>query len=106
MLSASPMGTDGAWPAEPVRDVLDLFRSKPMIDGFEVGKSNRRGVTTRGLRDGGVLERDEAANYRAWAKAVSYEHPHTAKALDHLADRYQWQAQLQDEDAERLDWEA
>ena len=35
MLSASPMGTDGAWPAEPVRDVLDLFRSERMIEGFE-----------------------------------------------------------------------
>jgi hypothetical protein len=106
MLSASPMGTDGAWPAEPVRDVLDLFRSKRMIEGFEVGKANRRGVTTRMPRDGGGLERNEAANYRAWAKAVSYEHPHTAKALDHLAERYEWEAGRHDEDAERLDWEA
>lgn len=106
MLSASPMGTDGAWPAEPVRDVLDLFRSKPMIEGFAVGKANRRGVTTRAPRDGGALERDEASKYRAWAKAVSYEHPHTAKALDHLADRYEWEARRHDEDAERLDWEA
>jgi transcriptional regulator with XRE-family HTH domain len=106
MLSASPMGADGAWPAEPVRDVLDLFRSKRMLEGFEVGKANRRGVTTRMPRDGGGLERDEAANYRAWAKAVSYEHPHTAKALDHLAERYEWEARRHDEDAERLDWEA
>jgi hypothetical protein len=34
MLSASPLGTDGNWPAEGVRDVLDLFRSKSMIDGL------------------------------------------------------------------------
>lgn len=106
MLSASPMGADGVWPAEPVRDVLDLFRSKAMIKRFQVGKSNRRGVTTRMPRDGGVLERHEAANYRAWAKAVSYEHPHTAKALDQLAERYEWFAQQHDEDTERLDWEA
>ena len=106
MLSASPMGADGAWPAEPVRDALDLFRSKPMIEGFQVGKSNRRGVTTRMPRDGGELEHREAASYRAWAKAVGYEHPHTAKALDGLADRYEWEAQRHDEDAERLDWEA
>jgi hypothetical protein len=106
MLSASPLGTDGAWPAEPVRDVLDLFRSKPMIDGFRVGKVNRRGVTTRMPRDGGSLERQEAANYRTWAKVVIYEHPHTAKALDHLAEMYERDAQQHDEDAERLDWEA
>ena len=32
MLSASPKGLDGNWPAEPVREVIDLFRSKPMIE--------------------------------------------------------------------------
>lgn len=106
MLSASPMGSDGNWPAEPIREVIDLFRSKPMIEGFRIGKSNRRGVTTRRPRDGGELERQEAAKYRAWAKAIAYTHPHTAKALDMLADRYDWEARLNDEDAERLDWKA
>ena len=105
MLSASPMGADGNWPAEPVREVIDLFRSKSMIEGFEIGRGNRRGVTTRMPRDGGELERQEAAKYRAWAKAISYEYPHTAKALDRLADRYEWEAKRHDEDAERLDWE-
>jgi hypothetical protein len=46
-----------------------------MIGGFEAAKSNRRGVTTRMPRDGGALERDEAAKDRARAKAVRYEHP-------------------------------
>lgn len=106
MLSASPMGADGIWPAEPVREVIDLFRSKPMIKGFQVGKRNRRGVTSRAPRDGGGLEREESAKYRAWAKAIAYDHPHTAKALDSLADQYDWEARQHDEDAERLDWEA
>jgi hypothetical protein len=106
MLSASPMGLDGNWPAEPVREVIDLFRSKPMIEGFQIGKSNRRGVTTRGPRDGGDLERQEAAKYRRWAKAIAYDQPHTAKALDALADRYDDDARRHDERAERLDWES
>ncbi|MDZ4319731.1 MAG: hypothetical protein U1A07_12990, partial [Phenylobacterium sp.] len=106
MLSASPVGADGNWPAEPVREVLDLFRSKPMLDGFAVGKSNRRGVHTRSPRDGGGQERDLSAQYRGWAKAIRFEHPHTAKALDALAEQYDWEAQRHDEDAERLDWEA
>jgi hypothetical protein len=53
MLSASPMGSDGNWPAEAVREVIDLFRSKAMIEGFQIGKSNRRGVTTRMPGSGG-----------------------------------------------------
>lgn len=105
MLSASPNGADDNWPAEAVRDVLDLFRSKPMITGFIIGKRNRRGVTTRMPGDGGNLEREEAAKYRAWSKALAYEHPHTAKALDSLAEAYERDAQRHDEDAERLDWE-
>ena len=105
MLSASPVGSDGIWPAEAVRDVIDLFRSKPMIEGFWVGKSNRRGVTTRMPHDGGELERNEAAKYRKWAATVVYDHPHTAKALDTLAESYEHQAHRHDEDAERLDWE-
>jgi transcriptional regulator with XRE-family HTH domain len=105
ILSASPMGIDGAWPAEPVRDALDFFRSKVMLEGFEVGKANRRGVTTRMPRDGGALERHEAAKYRAWAKVVSYEHPYTARVLDRLAEQYEREAKQQDEDAERLDWQ-
>lgn len=104
MLSASPVGGDGNWPAEAVRDVIDLFRSKPMIEGFCVGRCNRRGATTRLPRDGGRLERQESEKYRSWAKAVAYDHPHTAKALDSIADRYEDQARRYDEDAERLDW--
>lgn len=104
MLSASPDGVDGNWPAEAVRDALDLFRSKPMLEGFRVGKANRRGVTTRMPGDGGEQERVLAAQYRAWAKAIAFEHPHTAKALDELAESYEWDAKREDESAERRDW--
>lgn len=104
MLSASALGLDGNWPAEPVRDVIDLFRSKPMVEGFRIEKSNRRGVTVREPREGGNLERQEAANYRKWAKAIGLEHPHTAKALGLLADSYEEDALRHDEDAKRMDW--
>ncbi|MDD2677107.1 MAG: hypothetical protein PHP75_06535 [Methylacidiphilaceae bacterium] len=106
MLSASPMGADGAWPAEPVREALDLFRSKPMLEGFRMGKLNRWGATFRAPGDGGDPERCEAAKYRGWAKTIAFEHPHTAKALNNLADDYERQAERLDEVTERRDWEA
>jgi transcriptional regulator with XRE-family HTH domain len=105
VLSASPVGKDGNWPAEPVRDALDLFRSKEMLRGFWIGKRNRRGVTTRAYGAGGDLERAEAATYRRYADALAYEYPHTAKALSTLADTYEEDAQRQDEDVARLDWQ-
>lgn len=106
MLSASPLGADGNWPHEAVRDAIDLFRSKPMIDGFVVGRRNRRGVTVRAPRDGGILERQEAAKYRRWTKAISFDHPQTAKALEELADEYESESHRHDEDAERRDWDS
>jgi transcriptional regulator with XRE-family HTH domain len=106
MLSAAPAGADGVWPAEPIREVLDLYRSKPMLDGFKIGKRNRRGVTRRLPRDGGALERGEAAQYRGWAKAIAVDYPYTSKALDQIAETYEWEAARHDEDAERLDWES
>lgn len=77
MLSASPNGTDGIWPAEAVREVIDNFDSKLMFDGFWIGRRNRCGVTSR-LPRGGKLERNEAAKYRGFATALACEHPRTA----------------------------
>ncbi|MEF0865184.1 XRE family transcriptional regulator, partial [Rhizobium sp. BR 318] len=104
MLSSSPDGKDGNWPAEAVREVIDLFHSKEMIDGFVVGKMNRRGMTTRMPRDGGLLERREEARYRKSADAIIFDYPRTANALIRLADYYERDARREDEQAERLDW--
>ena len=106
VLSASPVGTDDVWPAEAVRDAIDLFRSTSMMGGFQFGKRNRRGVTTRALGEGGGLERQEAAQFRKWAAAIAYDHPHTARTLGAIADSYEHDARDQDERAERLDWES
>ena len=76
-----------------------------MMDGFRIGKHNRRGVISRAMRAGGSLERREAQTFRTAAKAIAYEQPHTAKTLDALADDYERQAREHDERAERLDWE-
>jgi transcriptional regulator with XRE-family HTH domain len=102
MLSASPMGADGHWPAEAVREALDRFRSKPMLEGFYIGKRNRLGATMRAVS--GELDRQEAAQYRTWAKAIAFEHPRTAKALETLADGYERDARRHDEATERDDW--
>jgi transcriptional regulator with XRE-family HTH domain len=105
ILSASPMGADGAWPAEPVREALDRFQNDAIKSGFMVGKSNRRGVTTRMPRSGGQLERDEAARYRGWAAVIEFEHPYVAGILNEIAEQYDRDARRHDEDSERLDWE-
>ncbi|WP_313912727.1 hypothetical protein [Tahibacter sp.] len=105
VLSTSPMGADGHWPAETVRNLLERDHAiARLVSGFLTGKHNRRGVTTRMPRDGGALERREAAKYRAWAKGIEDEHPRTAKLLVGMAETYDDQARREDESADRLDW--
>jgi transcriptional regulator with XRE-family HTH domain len=106
VLSASPVGADGVWPAEAVRSAIDRTKSDDLEAGFVIGRRNRRGVTTRMPGDGGQLERDEAKRYRGWAAALAYAYRRTSKALNALADSYEEDARLEDERAGRLDWEA
>ncbi|HFH3591301.1 helix-turn-helix transcriptional regulator [Pseudomonas aeruginosa] len=104
ILSASPVGADGVWPAEAVREVIDDLESKTLLNGFYIGKLNRRGATTRLLRDGGALERTEVEKYRKWAKALESANPYTAKVLEMLARRYEAEASHHDDSSERQDW--
>jgi transcriptional regulator with XRE-family HTH domain len=103
VLSASPLGKDGHWPAEAVREALDRFDSEDIVSGFVIGRRNRRGATMRGLRDGGEQERQEAAKYRAWAKAIRSKHRYTARALDSIAESYEHDAKRHDQRAEAVD---
>jgi len=100
LLSGSPPGKDGAWPAEPVRDLIEEIGSRDLESGLHVGVINGRGVTSRGVYDGGRQERDLAAKYRAWADATVSWH-RTSRFLRTLADDYDRQARREDADAER-----
>lgn len=104
VLSASPLGSDGVWPAIPVRDIIEITRSKHLETGFEIGLCNRRGATTRLPTDGGAQERDLVERYRGYAKATALEWPRTSAALEHIARRYEEDARWHDDNAERLDW--
>lgn len=101
MLSASPPGEDGAWPHESVRNVIEAIEGQHLIIGFRNGTFNARGVTSRGMLEGGAQERALAARYRGWANAVRPQWPRTASALDDLARGYDRDAQREDERAAR-----
>ena len=89
ILANAPTGVDGAWPCEPVRDLLDAVGSQHMGEGFVTGKFNLRGVTYRGMFDGGEQERSLADGYRADAARIASAWPLTAQLLRRLADSYE-----------------
>jgi hypothetical protein len=96
----SPAGADGAWPAEPVRDLIETIGSRELENGVIIGRINSRGVTTRGIYDGGQRERGLARQYRDSSGLVRVRWPRTARILRELAESYDRDARREDLRAE------
>lgn len=100
MLAASPVGSDGIWPAEEVRDVIDTLGSSRIDTGVNIGRSNRRGMTSRGAFEGGTQERALEEQYRKDADTIATRWPRTARVLRSIAEGYRSQARMHDLEAE------
>lgn len=95
LLSAAPVGSDGVWPCEPVRQVLEDLRSKAVMRGVRTGRYNARGVSYRS--EGGNPERGLAQEYRKWADAVQFTHTYVAsELLIDMARMYETEASRED----------
>jgi hypothetical protein len=101
LLSGSPAGTDDAWPCEAVRSVIEMTKSRHLEIGVEIGRFNARGVTSRGMFDGGKQEIALANQYRQWADIVGARSLRTGRILRRLADGYARDARREDDSAER-----
>jgi len=98
LLSNAPIGQDGVWPCEPVRQVMEDIQSERMMEGAHVGVYNSRGVHFRG--EGGDQEREIAEKYRKWGEALRFSHPFvSSKLLMGLAQSYEHDANREDTDA-------
>ena len=94
--------TDGTWPPEVVRDLFENLQSEEIEEGFYVEVLNCRGVTSRGLEDGGAQELELVERYQSDAQRVADLWPRTAAILRKLAKSYQIEALRNEEEAERF----
>ena len=104
LLSRAPIVPGQPWPPEPVCEVIEVVRSRELERGFVTGTINGRGVTSRGLADGGQLERDEAARFRRDAETLSGRWLRIAGCLESIAEIFESQATMHDQIVERLEW--
>jgi hypothetical protein len=79
LLFHAPIGKDGIWPCEPVRQVMEDIQSEPLMRGVHTGVYNSRGAHWRG--EGGDQERELVATYRKWGQALQSSHPYVASVL-------------------------
>jgi hypothetical protein len=104
MLAAAPRDPDGIWPAIPVRDVIEITRSRDLERGIFAGIHNSRGPTWRNMTDGGAQERELAKDYRKCSEETALEWPRTSAMLEQIAKSYEHEGGWHDDDAERRDW--
>ncbi|TFD12882.1 helix-turn-helix domain-containing protein [Cryobacterium sp. TMT1-2-2] len=102
VLASSPVGSDGVWPAEAVREIIENVGNARIDTGLHIGKTNQRGVTSRGIFDGGDQERELEKEYRDMAAKIATRRPRTARVLRSIADSYQHEARRNDAEAERM----
>ena len=100
ILSAAPVGTDGLWPCQEVRNVLEEMWHARYGDRRSSQRHNSRGVHARA--EGGVQERALAEKYRSYSRKLSFDSPYVANLVEGIAERYDRQAEMWDsEDAVR-----
>ncbi|MFD8195536.1 hypothetical protein [Streptomyces wuyuanensis] len=100
VLAFAPRDLDGLQVPEAVRDLLEEIDSSDLERGLSIGIYNKRGVTSRGLLDGGVQESELARSFREQAERAR-AWPRTRKLLKGLAELYEADARREDQEAER-----
>lgn len=98
--STFPIGKDGLWPPEPVRELLEELANERIESGIETGLFNSRGVVTRAIAEGGIQEREIAARYSSYAEAFKDDWPRTAHLMREMVRRYERDAREEDGRAE------
>lgn len=96
MLAYSPYDTKGYWPCEAVCNLIEELASRELEHGIDVGVYNKRGVHFRAK--GGTQERELSSKFRGYAKQVCSRWPRTAAMLNHIVDKYEWEAGQRDEE--------
>ena len=103
LLAKSPVGADGIWPCEPVRELLDKLNSPDIGKGLVRGRTGLRGTTARGIFEGGTQEYYLADRYLKDAAATRSRWPFTASLLGQIAEWCQQMGKWQDEEADERD---
>lgn len=96
LLAKAPVGSDGIWPIEAVRDAIEATYSDDLARGVHTGLFNSRGVVSRAWNEGGEQERELAARYQNWAHGLEFSHPHVAMILTSMVRTYLHSADAED----------
>ena len=98
-LASYPADSDGEWPSEAVRDLLERLQGDDVDRGLHIAIRRRRGTTSRSPTAGGDLERELAQRYKQQGRQFK-EWPRTEAIFSSLASSYEREADVEDREAE------
>ncbi|WP_131812850.1 hypothetical protein [Mycolicibacterium fortuitum] len=102
VLAYSPDDPDGVWPPEVVRDFVEEHWSDKLENGLMIAILNKRGVTSRGLEEGGGQEERLAQDFRKQADEFADQWPRISAMFRSISDSYAADARRNEESAERF----
>ncbi|SFD05621.1 hypothetical protein [Pseudoalteromonas denitrificans] len=102
-MSNCPEQEEGIWPCYPVCELLEQFDASEIRKAFKAGVYNNRGVITKTYRSGGDLERNLATKYKGFAEKLNNIYPQTANLLNDIAQSYDYEAKMEDDDVRLSD---
>jgi len=89
------------WPQEIIFELLEEINSDVILNNYASGHFNKRGVTSRGVYDGGKIERRRAAYFDKLAKDFKYKFPNVSGLFKNMSLDYLNRAEREDLEAER-----
>lgn len=101
ILAQYPETNKDYWPPDAISNSIERINTHDLKLNFSIGITNKRGFTSRGPYDGGIIERANAEHFSKLAKVHKFKHPIVSKILSEIATRYLEDAKREDEDAER-----
>jgi hypothetical protein len=102
ILANAPTDTDGTWPCQPVRDLLENLQSGLVERSLTEALYNRRGLTTRSPEEGEQQELALAEKCRAQAGTLADAGPRIAAVRRDLATMYDTDAPQEESKAQRF----
>jgi len=101
LFAYSPIGTDGYYPHESIREIIEKNYGKNMQSGYVSSEINKRGVHTS---DAGESEKQLALRYKENADSIRISSPKTAEIFDVLSNHYLAESKAERERAENGEW--
>lgn len=89
------------WPQETIFQIIEEINTESLKRGYSSALFNKRGSSSRGVFDGGDIEREKAAYFENLANEFNNKYPNVAEIFRQLQNGYLEEAKRMDEEAKR-----